>query len=209
MIPNTQGPFRMRFGDKQGGAFVAIGHRGPYGDTLPSGSLIGSYKWLDDAYGFLLTGFDYMVEAAAAPTAGGFVKLSLKKSTNITVDTSGALPMTSFATPKCSTMMSDATLLTKMQVINAPSGVVGLTVGTRTLSNELFSPIAYIEKKGTTVAGATVDLLIEQGGPVYLEKNEGLELSVSGALPAGSTYSIHTTVRFLVLPKEIIEEMLA
>jgi hypothetical protein len=205
MIPVVQSPFNFKFESKQGGAFIAIGHRGAYTAAMPAGAILGAYRWLDSDYVMAILGFDFAIEATADPTTAGTVKLSIKKTTNITADPTGASPLTTFATPKRSSMMSDAALMTHLRVINAPAGAAGLVAGTRTVSNEIMSPFAYIEKKGGFVATTPGELLINQAEPFYLEKNEGLELSLREAPPAGISFNIHTTLRFLVIPKEVCD----
>ncbi len=201
MNPIHQYPFN--FGRDGGGSFIATATSPDY-TGHPIGSLIKSYYWHNAQYALLVTAIILQSNVVATSTPG-WVKLGFKKATGITVPNSGGTLITEYATPRRSNMMSNDELVTYLEVRNAEADT-GLTKGTRTLSQNILQSSFYSKNIGIGTVTVAQELLIAQGDPVFLENGEGLELSFDEAELSGLSMNIVSTLRFIVLPVEVIKD---
>lgn len=201
MNPNHLYPFDFSRG---GGAFIATALSPTYVGTSAD-ALLKSFYWHSTEYTMLITAIGLQINTTKVTTPG-WGTFVIKKATNISVRNTGGTIVKPYAAPKRTTMMSSTELDTYLEVRTANAGGTGLTKGTRTLSTDILSLSFYSKEVGIGITQSVQDLNFAQGDVIFIENNEGLEASFVGALPSGTELNIRSTLRFTILPNEVVRD---
>lgn len=200
MTPMNVYPFEFSHG---GGSFVATASSPLYAG-MPAGALTKSYHWHTQNYVWIITALGLQTNVTKSTTPG-WINIIFNKTKDITVRNSGGTIVTNYATPKRTGMMTNDELVTYLEVRNALPGAVGLTKGTRTLSTEVERVSFYSKNIGIGSNQFLNVLDFAQADPLFIEDNEGIEVSFETSMPAGLEVNLVATLRFVVLPTEVVK----
>lgn len=200
MTPMNGYPFEFGHG---GGSFIATASS-PLYTGMPLGALTKSYHWHSKDYVWIITAIGLQTNITKSTTPG-WVNINFNKTKNITVRNTGGTIVSRYAEPKRTSMMSNDELVTYLEVRNANTGGTGLTKGTRVVGSEVARVSFYSKDVGIGSNQFLNVLDFAQAEPLFIEDNEGIEVSFETAMPAGLEINLVSTLRFVVLPTEVVK----
>lgn len=101
--------------------------------------------------------------------------------------------------------MQNDELVTYLEVRSANAGATGLIAGTRDKSTELVRISFYSKDLGIGSNQFLNILDFSQADPLFIEDNEGIEVSFETAMASGLEVQLLSTFRFIVLPNEVVK----
>jgi hypothetical protein len=197
---------RLAINTLTGGSYIGIGSIGPL-YSIAAGSAIASVFWNNQDYSALITRIGYGFLTPIAFTTPEFEFLTSYRY-NGTADSGGTDITSYFGTPVDSGMPSKLTTGFTARIATSPS--TPLTQNTRTLSNIIYSEVAYCSAKGISKAPSFIDLPVSINAPIILRKGEGIEIQNFTAIGGGSAAGAVTLTLFmnwLELPNDVISQL--
>lgn len=172
--------------------------------TLSADSILGSVRWTNSDYGLVLTSFGFQIATSTGLSAVGLIGIKAVKLTSYTAEDSGGTDISSSASVKVMTGMSDISGLS-LQVVS--SATAGMTAGTRTVGNILYQTTAYASTQaGISQTGTIYDLSTGDNDPIVLLENEGIEYRNSLDFTAAKNLQVNVIASFKTVPVEILKD---
>ena len=194
-------PWPLGYGDKQGGSYAAFGNANAYGGGSSANMLVSSLRWTNTDYDMVIWGVMVQGLISSAFTSNQIAQIAFYRATSFTVADSGGSDVASTFGSRRNSTMPEISSFDGYSFRIADAGTTGLTVGTRTLGNILYSD---------SIQTGTVSSSLTKSGqyrsfinnPVVIHENEGIVGYGVYAL-TGGTIIPQLMIDFDIVPTEV------